>query len=267
MSWNPAQYLQYEGERLRPALDLIERIPLATPQRIVDLGCGAGNVAQILAARWPAAHIEGIDSNAAMLARARSATAGNPRYTWTHADLNAWRPAAGAELIFSNAALHWLDGHAQLFPRLLSALAPGGVLAVQMPDNFGAPSHVALFDTARSERWGNRVGARIRAHPVAPLAHYHGWLAPHADTLDVWRTTYLQALKARADGEHPVVAWNRGAALTPFLAALTPGDCAAFIADYAARIAEAYPAGTDGALLYPFSRVFIIARRSGHLTT
>jgi trans-aconitate 2-methyltransferase len=267
MTWNPAQYLQYEGERLRPALDLIGRIPLATPRRIVDLGCGAGNVAQMLAARWPAAHIEGIDGDAAMLARARAATAGDPRYSWTHADLNVWRPAAGADLIFSNAALHWLDGHAQLFPRLAAALAPGGVLAVQMPDNFGAPSHVTLFETARSERWVGRLGAVIRAHPVAPLAHYHHWLAPQSSALDVWRTTYLQALKPRADGEHPVVAWNRGAALTPFLAALSAAECAEFVADYAAQVAPEYPADAHGAVLYPFSRMFIVARRSGHLTT
>ena len=140
-------------------------------------------------------------------------------------------------------------------------------MAVQMPDNFGAPSHVALFDTARSDRWLNRLAALVRAHPVAPLAHYHHWLAPHAATLDVWRTTYVQALKARADGEHPVVAWNRGAALTPFLAALAPEECAEFVADYAARVTPAYPAGADGVTLFAFSRVFIVARRSGHLTT
>jgi len=267
MTWNPGQYLQYEGERLRPALDLLARIPLEAPRRIVDLGCGAGNVAQVLGARWPAARIEGVDADPAMLARARAATAGDARYTWTQCDLGAWHCASPPDLVFSNAALHWLDGHEQLFPRLLAAVAAGGVLAVQMPDNFAAPSHLAIYETARAARWATKLAARVRPRPVAPLVQYHAWLTPHAAALDVWRTTYVQALPARADGEHPVVAWNRGAALTPLLAALDADERPAFVADYAARVAPAYPPGRDGVTPFPFSRIFIIARRSGHLTT
>lgn len=267
MTWNPAQYLQYEGERLRPALDLIARIAIATPGLVVDLGCGAGNVARMLAARWPTARIAGVDGDESMLARARAATASDPRYTWTRADIGAWRPDAPANVVFSNAALHWLDDHRRLFPRLMASVAPGGVLAVQMPDNFEAPSHVALFDTAQSSRWAPRLSTLVRAHPVSPLADYHAWLAPHAVTLDLWRTTYIQRLTDRDDGEHPVVAWLRGAALTPFLAALSPAEQDAFVADYASRVAPAYPRGDEGTTLFPFSRIFIVAQRSGHLTT
>ena len=116
MTWNPSQYLQYEDARLRPALDLIARIPLEHPSSIVDLGCGAGNVAQWLARRWPDARIDGVDGDAAMLDRARDSTAGASNFRWIQADLAQWRPDVPADLVYSNAALHWLDRHDTLFP-------------------------------------------------------------------------------------------------------------------------------------------------------
>lgn len=260
MTWSPQQYLKYENQRMRPAIDLIARIPLAAPTTIVDLGCGAGNVARVLADRFPGATIDGVDGDAAMLARAREAMAGDPRFRWTQADLSAWQPPYAVDLLFSNAALHWLDGHARLFPALFAKLAPHGVLAAQMPDNFVAASHLALFDTARDARWNAAVASLVRAHPTAPLDSYYAWLQPHAHKLDLWRTTYLQSLPSQPGAEHPVVAWMRGAALTPFVAVLGD-DAEAFVAQFAARIEAAYPRRDDGTVLYPFSRVFIVAQR------
>jgi trans-aconitate 2-methyltransferase len=260
MSWNPQQYLKYETQRLRPAIDLIARIPLAAPSTIVDLGCGAGNVARVLADRFPGATIDGVDGDAAMLARAREATAADPRFRWTQADLAAWHPPYAVDLIYSNAALHWLDGHAELFPALFAKLAPHGVLAVQMPDNFAAPSHLALFDTARDPRWRDEVASLVRPHPVASMERYDEWLRPHSHKLDLWRTTYLQPLPSQPGAEHPVVAWMRGAALTPFLAVLG-GQASAFVEAFAARIDAVYPRREDGTVFYLFSRVFIVAQR------
>ena len=262
MSWNPQQYLKYESERLRPALDLIARIPIAAPHTIVDLGCGAGNVARILADRFAGATIDGVDGDRAMLARAREATAADARFRWTEADLAAWHPPYPVDLLFSNAALHWLDDHAKLFVALVAKLAPHGVLAVQMPDNQGAPSHGALFETARDPRWRDRVASLVRPRRVAPLDDYYAWLQPHAAKLDLWRTTYLQALPWHAEAEHPVVAWMRGAALTPYVAALA-GDAETFIGEFAARVVRAYPRRDNGLVLFPFSRIFIVAQRGG----
>ncbi len=260
MSWNPSQYLKYEDLRLRPALDLMARIPLAAPSRVVDLGCGAGNVARVLAARFPGAVIDGVDSDAAMLGRARDATRGDARFRWHDADLARWRPEGPVDLVFSNAALHWLDGHDALFPAVFAQVAAGGVLAVQMPDMFAAPSHLALFETAESPRWAPRTAAAMRKKPVAALERYHALLAPEASSLDLWRTSYLQVLASKPGAEHPVVAWMRGAALTPFIAALG-GDAEAFVAEFAARVERAYPRGGDGGVYFPFSRVFIVATR------
>ena len=261
MSWDPTRYLQYEDARLRPALDLLARIALETPERVVDLGCGAGNVAQWLARRWPGAAIEGVDGDRAMLDRARQSTAGDARFSWTEADLAQWRPSRAPDLVYSNAALHWIDGHASLFARLAQALPRGGVLAVQMPDNFRAPSHRELFEAATSVNWRARLAALVRPTPVAAPADYHGWLSPHARALDIWTTEYLQRLPARADGEHPVVAWMRGSALIPFVGALGAGERERFVGDYAARIERAYPRLAGGDVLFPFRRLFIVATR------
>lgn len=261
MTWNPSQYLQYEDARLRPALDLLARIPLERPKTIVDLGCGAGNVAQKLASRWPDAQIVGVDGDTAMLDKARQATAGSPRYRWVQADLNAWRPDDAPDLIYSNAALHWLDGHETLFPRLMQDVAAGGALAVQMPDNFRTPSHRLLQETARSSRWRDRLAARLRPDPVHAPEPYFDWITPHARAVDIWSIEYLQHLPARGDGEHPVVAWNKGSALVPLLAVLDESSRAEFVADYAEGIERAYARRSDGSVLFPFRRVFIVAVR------
>ena len=263
MTWEPAQYLKYAHERLRPAVDLMARVDLTAPRTIVDLGCGAGNVTRILAARWPRARIVGIDNSATMLATARAANADNA-IEWQAADLAQWAAEAApasVDLVYSNAALHWLDDHPRLFPRLMGIVAPGGALAVQMPSNFEASSHVAPQQAAASPRWRARLGALVRPVPVAPAAQYLAWLSPHAETVDAWTTEYLHVLPHTDDGAHPVVAWIKGTTLTPFLAALDAKAQRAFVADVSERIAPAYPAAADGRVPYPFRRLFIVAAR------
>jgi trans-aconitate 2-methyltransferase len=261
MAWNPSQYLQYEDARLRPALDLLARVPLEHPATIVDLGCGAGNVAQWLARRWPDAQIGGVDGDAAMLEKARQATAGSINFRWIQSDLAAWYADVAPDLIYSNAALHWLDGHEALFPRLMQDVAPGGALAVQMPDNFRAPSHRLLYEVAWSPRWRDAVATFVRRDPVHAPQQYFDWLEPHVRALDIWSTEYLQHLPARPDGEHPVVAWMKGSALVPMTAALDAPSREAFVADYAERIEQAYIRRDDGTVLFPFRRIFIVATR------
>lgn len=263
MTWDPGQYLKFEGERLRPAVDLLARVALDAPRQIVDLGCGTGNVTRLLGERWSDAQIVGVDNSAPMLEKARAATPGVARYTYVEADLSTWNPPAPVDLVFSNAALHWLPGHAALFPRLIKAVAAGGVLAVQMPDNFRAPSHTTVADLARAPRWRAKLGALLHEAPVAPAAEYFRWLSPHAARLDVWTTEYLQVLPAGASREHPVAAWTRGTWLTPLLAVLDDDEQREFLADYSARLEIAYPVLPDGRVLFPFRRLLIVVNSQG----
>jgi trans-aconitate 2-methyltransferase len=264
MPWNPAQYLQFAGERLRPAVDLLARVPLERPRTIVDLGCGAGNVTALLGERWPDARIVGVDSSPDMLRVARAATRDDSRCTFVAADLAHWRPDAPVELVYSNAALHWLPEHAALFARVASMVAPEGVLAVQMPDNFRAPSHTRIADLARSPRWRARLGGLVREPPVAAAADYFGWLRPQMTTVDIWVTEYLQVLPPSEDGGHPVAAWTQGTWLVPFLEALDDGEREEFLREYMQQLALDYPARADGSTLFPFRRLFIVATRRQH---
>jgi trans-aconitate 2-methyltransferase len=252
--WDPAKYLEFAGPRLRPALDLLARVPATAPAEVHDLGCGAGNVTRLLRERWPEARVTGVDGSAAMLAAARAAV---PGVAWVQADLATWRPPRPADLVFSNAALHWLDDHAALFPRLAASLAPGGVLAVQMPRNHGAPSHTEMVAAAEAGPWAARLAPALRTRPVAEPAVYHDILAPHVARLDIWETEYLHVL----EGPNPVVEWTRGSALKPLLDRLEEPARSAFAAEYAARIARAYPPRPDGRTLFPFRRLFIVAVR------
>jgi trans-aconitate 2-methyltransferase len=257
MAWNADQYLKFAGPRLRPALDLLARLPDGLdPACAVDLGCGTGSATQLLAARWPRAELIGVDTSADMLAR--EAPTGS-RVRWVQADIgdpSSWAPAVPPALIFSNAALHWLPDHAALFDGLLAQLAQGGVLAVQMPRNFGAPSHTLIHEVARDGPWRDRLAPLIGPPPVAEPARYVEWLAPRVAQLDVWETEYQQILS----GPDPVKEYTKGTWLMRFLQALPADEAAAFEADYAARVRRAYPPLADGRTLFPFRRLFIVAQ-------
>jgi trans-aconitate 2-methyltransferase len=261
MTWDPQQYLQFEDQRLRPAIDLLARVPSAAPQRIVDLGCGTGNVTRLLAQRWPDAQITGVDNSAAMLERARTAAADLPRVTFVAAELDAWSAAPPVDLVYSNAALHWLPDHAALIARVASMVAATGVLAVQMPDNFRAPSHASIAALAESARWRAKLAPLLRPTPTAPAADYYVWLAPLFSRIDIWTTDYLQVLAPSAAGDHPVAAWTKGTWLVPFLAVLDGAEQEEFLAAYEHELALAYPLQPDGGVLFPFRRLFIVANR------
>jgi trans-aconitate 2-methyltransferase len=261
MSWNPEQYLKYSNERLRPALDLLARIDIAAPKTVLDLGCGAGNVTAFLAQRWPDARIVGVDNSKEMLAKARASTAGDSRREWIDADLKTYPPTANVDVVYSNAALHWQPDHARLFPRIFDWVAPNGVLAVQMPNQLAAPSHVAIAGVVATAKWRDRLGTAGQQTPVLRTADYFRLLSPDARAVDTWATEYLHVLPASADGVHPVVGWIKGTTLTPYLAALPEDLQHAFMNDVSQRVAAAYPTLPDGRVLFPFRRLFIVASR------
>jgi len=252
MSWNPDQYHLYSDHRLRPAIDLLSQVDLFDPMTIYDLGCGTGNVTSILSQRWNKAIVVGLDSSEQMLQKARTE---HPAIEWMQGEISNFDPSSKANLLFSNAALHWLDNHETLFPTLLEILRPGGTLAVQMPNNFSAPSHAILYELAQSDRWLDKLGHLVRPAPVHNIDWYYDLLSPLVAKLNLWETKYFQVL----DGKNAVLEWTRGTALRPFLNALEGDDVSEFEQEYAELLLEAYPQREDGATLYPFSRLFIVA--------
>jgi len=251
--WDPGQYLRFEDERLRPALDLLARVPLERPARIVDLGCGAGNVSAIIKRRFPDAEVLGVDGSAAMLEKARAAA---PDCRFVQADASTWQPDTPPDLIYSNAALHWLTGHEALFPRLVSLLAPGGCLAVQMPAMHDAPFRALQYTVAAQGPWAERLRGVGSAPPILDAGGYWDLLRRHVAALDLWETIYLHALR----GEDAVTEWATGSSLRPFLDALPESERPAFRRAYSEAIRPHYPRRSDGTTLLPFRRLFLVAK-------
>lgn len=253
--WDPSQYMKFAGPRLRPALDLLAQVAVDGARTVYDLGCGPGNLTEFLRGRWPDAEVIGIDSSEEMLERARNA---HPDVTWSKADLTTWRPDRPADVIYANAALQWVADHENLFPALARALGDGGVLAVQMPRNHTAPSHALMQDAIEASPWADAMRGARGLPPVPGPEVYYDLLGPEVSELNIWESEFLQVL----EGDNAVAEYTRGTALKPYLDALADDDQRAqFFDDYSARTRQAYPQRADGKTLFPFRRLFIIARR------
>lgn len=255
LDWNPALYSRYEDERTRPAQELLARVPLASAVRAVDLGCGPGNSTELLARRFPAAEITGIDNSEAMLQSARQRL---PGVRFSFGDISGWTPDAPVDLVYANAALQWVPDHETLVPRLFAALAPGGVLAIQMPDNRDEATHRLMRELAGQAPWAEAIGdfSRFRTD-LLPLAGYYDLLAPLARHVDVWRTAYQHPM----DTPRAIVDWVRSTGLKPFVDRLPPDLQASYLAEYEERTGAAYPARRDGKRLLAFPRMFIVAQK------
>jgi trans-aconitate 2-methyltransferase len=247
LNWDPAQYLKFAGTRTRAASDLLARLPLEAPVTVVDLGCGPGNSTELLVSRWPHARITGVDSSAEMLASARKAM---PEIAWVQADVATYATETPVDLLFANAVLHWLPDHEALLPRLMGCLAPGGVLAVQMPMNFDAPAYRLIRELAGTP------AANDWRPPLAPEAYYR-ILAPHAASVDLWETEYQQVMGGVAD----ILEWAKGTVLLPYLQGLGAGETASLLDRCRSGLSGLYPPQPDGKVLFPFRRLFFVATR------
>lgn len=251
--WSPAAYALFADLRLRPALDLLARVPELPPGPLVDLGCGAGAAAQALRARFPGRRLIGVDGSAAMLTKAL------PLFDAVEeADIADWEPGEPPALIFSNAALHWLGGHEALIPRLAGYLASGGAVAVQMPGQLDRPSHRTMIAAAAAARPDLFSGWTPFPGPL-PLPAYADLLTGFA--LDLWETDYVQRMERPEPGGHPVRAFTASTGGRPILDALDAAETARFAALWHEALAEAYPLDASGGCWFPFRRVFLVARK------
>jgi trans-aconitate 2-methyltransferase len=252
-TWDPATYLQFSEERSRPFYELAARIGADEPGYVVDLGCGPGQLTASLASRWPSADIEGIDSSPEMIAEATSLE--TDRLHFTTDDVSSWQPSKPVDVLISNATLQWVPNHRDLFPRFIDALSEGGWLAVQVPGNFGEPSHQLLRALAADERFA--AATRDVYYPDAfDAATYLSDLAGLGCQVDAWETTYLHVLA----GEDAVFRWISGTGARPVLQALGDDSREQFVTEYKAALRDAYPVAGFGTAL-PFRRVFVVARR------
>ncbi|MFA7413852.1 MAG: trans-aconitate 2-methyltransferase [Rhizobium sp.] len=253
MAWSATQYLKFEEERTRPARDLLVRVPLGAAARVYDLGCGPGNSTELLIERFGLRAVAGLDSDADMLEKARKRL---PETPFVQADLSTWKPEAPADLLYANAVLQWLPDHLSLMERLIDHLAPGGVLAVQMPDNLDEPTHLLMEETGAAGPWARAfAGGRIMRAPLPSPAAYLERLSRKASRVDIWHTIYYHPM----ENAEAIVEWVKGTGLRPYLDAAGEDHAPAFLSDYTARIARAYPPMADGRVPLRFPRLFVVA--------
>lgn len=252
--WDPELYLAFEQGRTQPSIDLVARIDLVAPARVVDVGCGPGNSTAVLARRWPEAEIVGVDSSGAMLDRARTTY---PAGTWVQADASAGLQHLGTfDVVFSNAVIQWMPDQETLLQGLFGLLRPGGVLAVQVPSTDRMPIRTALVELLSQARWRTRFDDVTSTYPRS-ASFYYDALSPLTSALEMWVTDYLHVMPSH----DALVQWYSGSALRPYLDHLTDGaEQAAFLAEYHDLLVPAYPAQRDGNILFPFHRIFFTAR-------
>jgi len=255
--WDAQQYLRFGGERARPFFDLIARIGATGPGYVADLGCGPGNLTQVLAARWPGAEVTGVDNSAEMIAAAASASdGGRPRFVL--ADIRDWRPERQPDVLVCNAVLQWVPDHHDLLLRWADLLAPGGWLAFQLPGNFDQPYHAIIRDMADTARWRAPLERAELNRQAGDPEEYAELLARPGYDVDAWETSYVHILAA--GGENPVLEWAKGTTLRPVFAVLDEEQAAAFLHEYGERVREAYKPRTFGTM-FPFRRVFTVLHR------
>jgi trans-aconitate 2-methyltransferase len=256
MSWSAKQYLTFEEQRTRPVHDLVWALPDIKPRAAVDLGCGPGNSTEVLAARFPNAVVQGIDSSPDMIATARRRL---PTIHFEVSTIEDWVPPCPLNVILANAVLQWLPNHAVLLPRLVSMLAAGGALAIQMPDNLDNPSHRLMREIAEQGDWAIKLETASNDRtPIAEAEWYYELLRPLCRKVDVWRTTYHHPLPG---GAAAIVEWFKGSALRPYLDALDEAERAVYLERYTAAVARMYRTFPDGSVLLSFPRLFMVAVR------
>ncbi|KAK1762420.1 S-adenosyl-L-methionine-dependent methyltransferase [Phialemonium atrogriseum] len=255
--WSSEQYLKFNAERTRPARDLLSQVQLHSPRRVVDLGCGPGNSTEVLVERFPEAEVLGVDSSPDMIAKAKSTL---PQLEFLLQDLVTYKPTEAVDLFFCNAVLQWLPPvqRISITTTLIQSQPPGGVFAFQVPDNLAEPSHTSMRAVAEREPFAGllREHQPVRSQIETPQQLYDQ-LGPYCSSINVWQTRYQHVL----DSHEEIAEWVKGTGLRPFVDPLPERERRAFLDQYLGELKAVYPLSSDGKVLFPFPRLFVVAVR------
>ena len=251
MPWDPKQYLKFQSERFAPFDDLFSLVVSRRAMRVVDLGCGTGELTALLSAKLRGSDVTGIDSSAEMLREAQPLADRRLRF-----EQQAIEDVRGTwDLVFSHAALQWVDDHDALIPRIFALVAPGGQLAVQVPSNHHRASHVLIRETAAEEPFREALNGWTRAASVLAIDAYARILhAEGATDVVVIEKVYAHVLADAA----AIADWVKGTALVPYLDRLPADLREPFMARYLDKLQAHFP---ESPVFYPFRRILFVATR------
>lgn len=256
--WHAEIYSTFLDMRTKPAKDLLFAIPESfCPEIVYDLGCGPGNSTVLLKQRWPAAQIIGLDSSADMLQMARK---NYPEIEFIENDLTAFIPKQKLDCIFSNAALQWTTQHEILIPKLFSFLKPGGILAIQMPNNFHYPSHQVTIRLLENNPQWTHLLQHVQFSHLTSARFKYSWYydlfsAQKASHIQLWETEYIQEMT----DHQAIFNWVQGTGLRPILSKMQKADQIEFEKEYVDEITREYSLQKNGKVLMPFRRLFMVA--------
>jgi trans-aconitate 2-methyltransferase len=253
--WNPELYLRFNQERTQPAIDLLNRIELASPAKILDVGCGPGNSTSALSRRWPTAHVLGIDSSRAMIEKAQ---ADYPQAYWEVMDALNIHYVNEFDIVFSNAVIHWIPDHAALIQNLLHALHDKGVLAIQMPLYHEMPVYTLVNELYR-QMFPESSFAIGRVFNFHSADYYYELLTQMKGIFSLWETSYIHVMESYDQ----ILAMIQSTGLKPYLDEIH-GDAQKvnFANGVLHNLPEIYKRQSDGRVLFPFKRLFLLASKS-----
>ncbi len=254
--WKPNLYLTFEKERTQPSIDLVTRINIELPRRIIDIGCGPGNSTNILRSRWGDAEIIGLDNSMTMIEQAKS------KYkdmNWMLGDASNDISDLGLfDIVFSNAAIQWMPNHQLLLSNLYNALNTGGVLAVQVPCTKDMPMHTELIKLISTPKWESQFSSITSTYSMFTADFYYDILSDLTEDFDLWETDYYHVMNNHQD----IVKWYSGSGLRPYLDCITDENVKAeFLTDYEDVLKNAYPLQRDTKVIFPFTRIFFTAQK------
>ena len=248
--WNPELYLKFKIQRTQPAKDLISRIKVEYPDRILDIGCGPGNSSNELKNRWRRAEILGLDSSETMVKKAIN---DYPDINFVLADATGSLGYLGKfDVVFSNAAMQWMPGIDVLLPKLFEMLNPGGVLAMQIPNPSTMPIQTAVEKTAGQEKWGNRFKGFHNGLYLYEPGYYYNILTGLSDDVSLWETHYHHVMP----DHEAIVEWYSSTGMKPYLALLEDKEKEQFCAEVLDILKQEYPLQINKNVLFPFRRIF-----------
>ena len=253
--WNPELYLKFDKERIQPSIDLVSRIDFDHPRNIIDIGCGPGNSTQILAQRWPTSKITGVDNSLAMIERAKLDF---PKQEWQLLDAGKDDIIGEYDVVFSNATIQWIPKHVELFKKIKGILSDKGVVAIQLPLFFDMPLGRSISNISKEKAWNSVTYSVNQLFTIHNYSEYYTILSDLFNSVVIWQTDYIHIM----DSQHSILEMIRSTGLKPYLDRLESEiDKINFEKKVLAAIKQDYPVQKNGKVLFPFKRLFFIAKK------